>query len=127
MDPRLTRLLVLLGQPWIEHSAEVDIAGMAAGGDDDAFPGLNVHRIAAIHGGDSDHAPRVVLLADDLRHLVAQEDLRALLARADLQPADKTGAIAIATGSDELAGNVPFDSHECARNGRRRFRTDHSV
>src|SRR5215470_18786325 len=127
MDPRLTRLLVLLGQPWIEGPAEIDIAGMAAGGDDDALPGLNVHRIAAIHGGDSDHAPRVLLLADDLRHLVTQEDLCALFPRADLQPADEAGAVAIATGSDELAGNVPFDGHERARNGRGRFRTDHPV
>src|SRR5215510_4145692 len=126
MDPRLACLLILFGEPRIEGSAEVDIAGMAAGGDDDALPGLNVHRIAAIHRGDADHAPRVVLLADNLRHLVTQEDLRALLSCTALQPADEAGTIPIATGSDELAGNVPLDRHECAGDGRGRFRTDHS-
>src|SRR5262245_31023744 len=127
MDPRLAGLLILFSEPWIERAAEIDIASMAAGRDDDAFPGLNVHRIAAIHCGNSDHSPGVLLLADDLRHLVTQKDLRALFPRAGLQPADEAGTVPIATGSDELAGNVPFDRHESPRNRRRRLRTNHPV
>ena len=34
-------LLVFLGQPRIEHAAEIDVAGVAAGGDDDALFGLD--------------------------------------------------------------------------------------
>src|SRR5262249_61383788 len=124
---RFACLLILFRESWIEGPAEVDVAGMAAGRDDDALPGLNVHRIAAIHGGNSEHSSRVVLLPDELRHLVTQEDLRALFPRTDRQPADEPGAIPTATGSDELARNVPFDRRERAGNGRVRFRTDHPV
>src|SRR5689334_3379709 len=127
MDPRLTGLLILFREPWIERAAEIDIAGVATGGDDDAFPGLNVHRIAAIRCGNSDYSPGVLLLADDLRHFVTQENLCSLFSRTPFQPADEAGAIPIATGSDEFAGNVPFDCHECPRNSRSRFRADHPV
>ncbi len=89
MHPRLAGLLILLGQPRIEHAAEVHVAGMAAGGDDDSLVGLDVHGVAAVHRRNADHAATVRLLADDLRHLVAQEDLRAFLARADFEPADQ--------------------------------------
>ena len=40
----LAGLLVFLGQPRIEHAAEVDVAGVAAGGDDDALGGADVDR-----------------------------------------------------------------------------------
>src|SRR3954464_6103186 len=100
MNPRHASLLIFFRQPRVEGSTEIDVAGMAAGGDDDAFLRLNVHRIAAIHRGNSDHSPGIVLLADDLRHLVTQEDLRALFPRTCFQPADEAGTIPIATGSD---------------------------
>src|SRR5262249_40300120 len=73
VNPRLAGLLILFREPRVEGAAEIDIAGMAAGGDDDALLGLNIDRVAAIHCDDSDHAPRVILLANDLRHLVTQE------------------------------------------------------
>src|SRR5262245_66450509 len=100
MDPRLACLLIFFSQSRVEGSTEIDIASVAAGGDDHALLGLNVHRIAAVHCGNSDHSSGVVLFPDDLRHLVTQEDLRALFPRTRFQPADEAGPIAIATGSD---------------------------
>src|SRR6476469_4189039 len=41
------RLLVFLGEPRIEQAAEVDVAGVAAGGDNDALPGLDGDVLAA--------------------------------------------------------------------------------
>src|SRR4029453_8095694 len=43
LAPRLAGDLVLFGQSGIEHPAERDVAREAAGGDDEAAPGFNVH------------------------------------------------------------------------------------
>src|SRR5262245_16341532 len=127
MDPRFAGLLVLFGEARIEHAAEVNVAGMTAGRDDDAFLGLDMHGIAAVHGKDAKDLSRVRLLANDLRHFVPQENLHTLLACALLQPADEAGTIPIATRGNELARDMPLDRYKRTLNGRGRFRADHPV
>ena len=58
IDVGLAGLLVFLGQPRIEHAAEVDVAGVAAGGDDDALGGADVDGLAVGLHLDAEHASR---------------------------------------------------------------------
>ena len=111
-------LLVFLGEPRIEHAAEVDVAGVAAGRDDDALLGLDGD-VAAV-GLDHDAAApcRLCLVAHDLRHLVLEQDLHALLARAFGETADQSRAVAIAPRRDHFARDVPFVGDEDPRHGR---------
>jgi hypothetical protein len=72
-------LLVFLGKPRIEHAAEVDVAGMAAAGDDDTLARLDGQFSIAVARRDAEDPPSVVVFAHDAGQLVAQQDLHALL------------------------------------------------
>ena len=124
MHVRLAGLLVFLGEPRIEGAAEVDITGVPAGRNDDALGGANVHRIAAVDGGDAEHAAGIVLLAHDRRHLVLEEDLHAFLACAFFQTAHQAGAVAATPRCDDLARDVPFLGDEDAVDRRGVGRAD---
>ena len=90
--PRLTGGLVFLGQARIEHPPELDVAGVAAGGDDHASSRLDVHVATIGARRDTEHAARRRVLADDVRHPVAKQELDALGPRAALQRTHKAGA-----------------------------------
>ena len=90
--PRLAGHLVLLGQPGVEGAPEVDVAGAAAGGDEQPLEGADVDGAAVVDGGDPEHPPRGGALPDDARHLVPQQHLGALGARALLEGADEARA-----------------------------------
>ena len=121
VDVGLAGLLVFLGQPRIEHAAEVDVAGVAAGGDDDALDGADVDG-PAVRPSPRCRArlPRRRLLADDPRHLVLEQDLRALLARAFGEPPHQPRAVAVAVRRHHLGRDVPFLGDEDARRRSRR-------
>ena len=111
-------LLVFLGEPRVEHAAEVDVAGVAAGGDDDALLGLDGDVAAFGLDHDALHLSAFGLVAHDLRHLMLEQDLRALLARAFGETADQPRAVAVAPRRDHLARDVPFVGDEHPRHGR---------
>src|SRR5437016_2755590 len=117
-------LLVLLSEPRIERPAEVHVAGVATGGDDDALPRLDIQGITLVCYDDPNNPPRVVILPDDTRHLMFQKNFRALFSRALRQSPHKPRTIASATRGDEFARDVPFDRHERSGDSRSSFRTD---
>ena len=123
-DVRHAGLLVLLREPGIEHPAEVDVAGVAPGRDDDALPGLDVQSSALAGDRYSQHLPRRGLFADDARHFVTQKDFGTLFPGALRQSPDEARTVASATGRDKFAGNVPFDRDEGPGHSRSPLRTD---
>ncbi len=111
-------LLVFLGEPRIEHAAELHVAGVAAGRDHDALFGLDRDVLAVRLRDDAAHAALVVVVANDARHLVAAENLRALLARALGEPPHKSRAVAVSSRRDDLFLDVPLVGDEGARHAR---------
>ena len=66
-------------------------------------------------------------LADDARHLVAQQDLRALFPRAFLEPPHEAGAVATPARRIDFARHVPLEGHECAWHRRRGLWADRPI
>ena len=106
--PRLAGDLILLGQPRVEGAPEIHVAGAAAGGDEEPLGGPDVHGAAVVDGADAEHPPPGGALADDARHLVAQQHLGPLGARAGLEGADETGADPGRVVRHPFAGDGPL-------------------
>ena len=83
---------VFLGEAGIEYAAEIHVAGAAAGGRDDAFPGADIELGALGLHGDSGHPARVVILPDNAGHPVLKKDLHARFPRGCLQRAHDADA-----------------------------------
>ena len=72
--PRFASDLIFLGEPWVEHSAKLDVAGMAAGRDDEPFLSLDVHILIVGSGGDAKHSPGSRIFADDTGQFVTKQE-----------------------------------------------------
>ena len=93
--------LVLLGQPHVEHGAEGRITGAAAGSDDDALAGADVHGLGLLlvplvdfDRGDAYHPPLQRVFPMNLGHLVLQQNLDAHRAGGLLQRPHEAGTAA---------------------------------
>ena len=74
--------LVLFGEPWVEDSAKLHVAGVAPGRDDNALPCPDVHFSVIDSSGDSENSSAGRRLPDNRRQLVLQKDLDAFCSRA---------------------------------------------
>src|SRR4030095_11371773 len=119
--------VIFLGQPNIEHGAELDVVGAAAGRDDDALASPDVDRlflvleiVVDLDRRDAGHAARQRLLAVDFGHPVLQENLDPHLARGrrqwshEARPAARAGHLVrprhdvqARAGAGEAGRNAP--------------------